>query len=172
MEELKRKIEAAMSKDIQNFDKLKQNVKITITEEGLRIELLESEKGVFFESGRSDPTKPGSEILAMLGQQLGELSNKVVVEGHTDSAPFGREDYGNWELSSDRANMARRLMHRQGLRPDQVVQVRGFADQHLRKPEYPLDSSNRRVSVIVRFNDLEPGSSETSGSPGRPLTHK
>jgi chemotaxis protein MotB len=164
MDELKRRIEAAMSKEIQNFEKLKQNVKITITEEGLRVELLESEKSVFFESGRPEPTEQGAEVFNMLGHQLGALPNPVVIEGHTDSAPFGREDYSNWELSADRANTVRRLMHRQGLRADQVVQVRGFADQHLRKPEDPRDASNRRVSVIIRFRDLAPASSSESAS--------
>ena len=74
------------------------------------------------------------------------------MEGHTDSKPYaGSGAYSNWELSSDRANAARRLVQANGIRPDQVTQVRGFADQRLRKPEDPLDPSNRRISLIVQY---------------------
>ncbi len=80
------------------------------------------------------------------------LPNKLSIEGHTDSQPYAPSaSYGNWELSSDRANAARRVMQANGIRADQVTQVRGFADQRLRKPESPLDPSNRRISVIVQY---------------------
>src|SRR6266487_6090417 len=78
----------------------------------------------------------------------------VSIEGHTDSKPFsGKRNYGNWELSTDRANSARRLMQQQGLGEKQIAQVRGFADQLLRKPENPVDPSNRRISLIVQYTD-------------------
>jgi chemotaxis protein MotB len=81
---------------------------------------------------------------------LGKLPNNISIEGHTDSKPFARNrNYTNWELSSDRAHAARRLMEENGLRPRQVTQVRGFADQRLRKPQDPEDPANRRISVIV-----------------------
>ncbi len=62
-----------------------------------------------------------------------------------------RRNYGNWELSADRANAARRLMQGNGVGADQVKQVRGFADQRLRNTADPLDPSNRRISVIVQY---------------------
>jgi hypothetical protein len=74
-----------------------------------------------------------------------------LIEGHTDAKPFaGKSSYSNWELSADRANAARRLMQQSGLRPDQVSQVRGFADQRMRNAKEPLDPSNRRISIIVQ----------------------
>jgi chemotaxis protein MotB len=97
--------------------------------------------------------------------ELGKLPNKVSIEGHTDSKPYaGIRDYGNWELSTDRANAARRLMQQKGVGLDQVSQVRGFADQKLRKADNPLDSSNRRISLIVQYivKDLD----EDSTKPG------
>ena len=76
----------------------------------------------------------------------------MAIEGHTDAKPYAqRGDYGNWELSADRANAARRLMQQNGVRADQVTQVRGFADQKLRKPDDPSDPSNRRISLIVQY---------------------
>jgi chemotaxis protein MotB len=90
--------------------------------------------------------------LVTLAQELSKLPNKLSIEGHTDSQPYAPSaTYGNWELSADRANAARRVMQENGIRGDQVSQVRGFADQHLRKPEAPLDPSNRRISLIVQY---------------------
>jgi chemotaxis protein MotB len=59
--------------------------------------------------------------------------------------------YGNWELSTDRANTARRLMESNAVNPSQVVQVRGYADRKLRKPLQPDDASNRRITVIIQY---------------------
>ena len=91
-------------------------------------------------------------MLVTLAQELGKLPNKLSIERHTDSTAYApTASYGNWELSADRANSARRLMAESGLRPDQVTQVRGFAAQRLRKPDAPEDPSNRRISIIVQY---------------------
>ena len=100
----------------------------------------------------------------MLAGELGKLPNTLAMEGHTDSKQYsGGKNYGNWELSSDRANAARRLMTQYGIRVDQVTQVRGFADQRLRKKDAPLDPSNRRISLIVQY--LKKKSDETADKP-------
>jgi chemotaxis protein MotB len=151
---LKEKIEKAMSQEVRDFSKMKDYVNITVTEEGLRIELLENASGLFFESGSATPSALGGVLFAKLAEQVGALPNLVVVEGHTDARPFARSgDYSNWELSTDRANSVRRLMQQHGLRGDQVTQVRGYADQQLRKPDAPEDPSNRRISILVRKMD-------------------
>ncbi len=151
MSSLKEKLEQAVKRSPE-FEKLKDNVTMTVTGEGLRVELIESEKGMFFESGKPDPSQLGRELIERLAQELGKLPNDILIEGHTDAKPFvGRGGYSNWELSSDRANAARRLMDAGGLRSNQVVQVRGFADQSLRDTEHPDSASNRRVSVIVKY---------------------
>ena len=135
-----------------DFDKIKNHIDMTVTSEGLRIELMESATTTFFGSGSTEPNADGQEILNLLAQQLGSLPNKIPIEGHTDSKPYTKAgNYGNWELSSDRANAARRLMQLHGIHEDQVMQVRGFADQHLRKKDVPLDPSNLRVSLIVQY---------------------
>lgn len=153
MNKLKEELEKAISQ-MPNFDKLKNQIEITVTPEGLRIELLESATGTFFDLGSSEPNKDGRDLLALLAVELGKLPNKLSIEGHTDSKPFsGKRNYGNWELSSDRANSARRDMQQKGLGEKQVAQVRGFADQFPRKPNNPFDPSNRRISVIVQYLD-------------------
>ncbi len=127
---------------------------MSVTGEGLRVELLESEKGIFFDSGSGNPSEVGEELIAKLAEQLVKLPNQLLIEGHTDARPFNkRKDYTNWELSVDRANAARRIIEAHGARPDQIVQVRGFADQNLRNRDNPEDASNRRISVIVRYQN-------------------
>jgi chemotaxis protein MotB len=156
MSKIKDALENAVRK-VPDFDKIKDHIEMTITPEGLRIELIETETGIFFQVGNSAPSESGKELLSLLAQELGKLPNHLSVEGHTDSKPYaGRREYGNWELSADRANAARRLMQRTGLRGDQVSQIRGYADQMLRKQDKPLDASNRRISVIVQNLESKP----------------
>jgi chemotaxis protein MotB len=146
------------------FDKLKDQIEITITDEGLRVELLESPKGTFFENGNSDPTAALRDVLSILSVEAGKLPNPISLEGHTDSTPFSdSSSYGNWELSTDRANAARRFMEGAGLRPAQVVQVRGFADRKLRKPQQPQDASNRRISILIQYQSAMEKAVTTAG---------
>jgi chemotaxis protein MotB len=172
MPRLKEELTKAV-RQIANFEKFKNQIDMTVTSEGLRIELMETESGTFFDSGSAAPTGNGKELLRMLAQELGKLPNKVSIEGHTDSKPYaGKSDYGNWELSADRANAARRLMQTNGLGNRQVTQIRGYADEKLRKPTDPFDPCNRRISVIVQYivkndddEDKTAGSSPVEGSP-------
>jgi len=151
MSQLKEELQKVV-RQVANFDRLKNQIEMTVTQEGLRIELLESSSGTFFESGSSELNTDGRDLLVALAQELGTLPNRVFIEGHTDAKPYvGTNGYSNWELSSDRANTARRLMQVNGLREDQVSQVRGFADQKLRVPSDPLEPSNRRISLIVQY---------------------
>jgi chemotaxis protein MotB len=137
------------------LDKLKNQIEITVTAEGLRIELMETAKGTFFELGSAVPTPALRGLIGVLAPELGKLPNNISIEGHTDSMSYaeGRK-YDNWDLSSDRANEARRLMQAQGIRANQISQVRGFADRQLRVPQHPEDPSNRRVSLIVQYQVL------------------
>jgi len=165
MAKIKEQLQMAIK--LTDFEKLKSHIEMTITTEGLRIELSESAKGAFFDSGSAKLNGDGSEMLITLAQELGKLPNKLSIEGHTDSQPYSSATYGNSELSSDRANAARRVMQANGIRPDQVTQVRGFADQRLRKPDAPLDPANRRISLIVQYivkNDEEADAKPSAGT--------
>jgi chemotaxis protein MotB len=151
MAKLKEQLQKSI-RSINDLDKLKKNIEMTVTAEGLRIELLESEGGTFFDSGSAVLNNSGQELLTLLAAELGKVPNHISIEGHTDAKPYtGKSSYSNWELSADRANAARRLMQQSGLRGDQVSQVRGFADQRLRNLKDPLDPANRRVSIIVQY---------------------
>ena len=166
MPRLKEELQKAI-RQVNNFDKLKKQIEMTVTAEGLRIELLESASGTFFESGSAAPNGNGEELLIALSEELGKLPNKVTIEGHTDSKPYsGVKEYSNWELSTDRANAARRLMQAHGVRADQVTQVRGYADQKLRTPEDPLEASNRRITLIVQYVAKEDPDENEAGAEG------
>jgi chemotaxis protein MotB len=145
-ERLEREIKAR-----KDLEKLWKQIEITITPEGLRIELLEDRNGTFYESGSARLSDSGQELLGLLASELKTLPNCLLIEGHTDATQYANGgDYSNWELSADRANAARRLMQRNGVRADQVTQVRGYADQLLRVKANPADPSNRRITILVK----------------------
>src|SRR5579863_7077337 len=150
MQKLKEKLEQEI-KAKADLKKLSKQIEITITPEGLRIELLEDKNGTFYQSGSARLSDSGQELLALLGAELKTLPNSLLIEGHTDAARYSDDtSYSNWELSADRANSARRLMQQDGVRADQVTQVRGYADQLLRVKSNPYDPSNRRISILVK----------------------
>src|SRR5581483_3579141 len=162
---LKKKIEESIRK-MNDLKALQNQIQVTITPEGLRIELLETKDGTFFDTGKAALNQHGRELLEMLAGQLGGIPNRISIEGHTDAQPYASKDgYGNWELSTDRANAARRVMQNSGLRKDQVSQVRGYADQKLRVPDNPLDPSNRRVSLIVQYLTVAPAALPPNAKP-------
>jgi chemotaxis protein MotB len=165
MEKLKQKLADSMQK-MPQFKAMKDNISMSVTGEGLRIELLETEKGMFFETGSTDPSPFGRVVMTKIAQQLSEVPNRICIEGHTDSHPFvSGGAYGNWELSADRANASRRWMETHGLRSGQVGQVRGYADQKLRKPQAPTDFSNRRISLIVEYETMAANRSPAGAVP-------
>jgi chemotaxis protein MotB len=137
---------------LPRYEELSKRIDVAVTEEGLRIELREAPDDGFFSSGSAAMKEDTVQLLQVIAAELGKLSNRVAVEGHTDSAPYATNNgqYTNWELSSDRANAARRVLVGSGMTVAQVEAVRGYADTRLRTPETPLDPSNRRISIIVR----------------------
>jgi len=150
MKKLKEKLEAEI-KAKKELEKLSKQIEITITAEGLRIELIEDKNGVFYQSGSPQLSASGQELLNLLAGELKTLPNSLLIEGHTDATQYSTDaNYSNWELSADRANSARRLLQQGGVRGDQVSQVRGYADQFLRVKSNPYDPSNRRISILVK----------------------
>ena len=153
MSKLKDKLAMAV-KDSAALQKIKNQVVFSVTNEGIRVEMLEGESSTFFESGSPQVTEFGRDVISKLAEEVGKLPNTVMIEGHTDSKPYGGRDYSNWELSSDRANAARRWMQQNGMRPDQVTQVRGYSDQTPRENISPDDPSQRRITVIIQYQPL------------------
>jgi chemotaxis protein MotB len=150
---VQQRIEDAL-RSLPNFQKIRKNVLVSVTGEGLRIDLMESEQGTFFISGSPTPTPAGTRLLSALAAELGKMPNQLVIEGHTDARPFRSlpaSQWDNWDLSTTRANAARRLLEDSGIRTGQIVELRGFSDRRLLNPADPNDPRNRRISVVVRF---------------------
>ncbi len=130
---------------------LRDQIEFKLTSEGLRIELIDRAGSSFFDAGRSALRGESVSVLSVIAEEIGKLENDVVIEGHTDALKYlPGATYGNWELSSDRANAARRVMELKGVNPGQVRAVRGFADTQLHVQDDPTDPRNRRVSIVVR----------------------
>lgn len=150
MEELAAKLRSAID-DMPGLNILKKFLQLEITREGLRIQLIEGSQNVtFFKKGSATLSLKGELILKTIAMELSNLSNRLVIEGHTDGADLALpENYSNWELSADRANAARRAMMESYLKEGQVYQIRGYADNKLRIRENPLDPRNRRITILV-----------------------
>jgi chemotaxis protein MotB len=157
VEKLQEQIRKAIVQQ-KELDKLKDQIELKMTNEGLRIELIEGKNGTFYQSGSPKLSPSGQELLGLLAKQLSPLPNHLQIEGHTDAKPMGgaTATYSNWELSSDRANAARRSLQQDGVGSTQINQVRGYADQLPRVVD-PLDPSNRRVSILVQFLEAPAG---------------
>ena len=155
LERAARRIREELEKDAA-FKSLGKQVEVQMTKEGLRIELVDSAESMFFDSGSAHVKADTERMLGLIARELGNLNRPVIVEGHTDARPYaGTTGYTNWDLSTDRANSARRIMEASGLKPEQVQAVRGYADRHLRVAGDAFDSRNRRVSIVVPLEAIK-----------------
>jgi chemotaxis protein MotB len=129
----------------------KDQIRISITSEGLRIEIIDTQNRPMFKTGSSRLESYAQDILREIGAPLNDVDNRVSIAGHTDAAPYqgGETGYSNWELSSERANAARRELAAGGMKEDKVLQVRGLADVLPLNRNGPDQASNRRISILV-----------------------
>lgn len=147
-QELKERIE--QNETLQEF---KDQLLIDITDEGLRIQIVDRSGRPMFDSGRAELKYYTQELLFELAKTLGSVNNKLSLTGHTDATPFnGRPGYTNWELSADRANTARRALVAGGVRSEQIARVVGLSDSVLFDTDNPTAPINRRISIIVLKN--------------------
>ncbi len=156
MQETKDKLEKMIEQD-SVLKEFKNQLKIDITPEGLRIQIVDQDKRPMFDAGSSHMATYAEAILRKVAPVVNELPNRLTVLGHTDSRPFGsgRGDYSNWELSADRANAARRMLNASGIAEDKVMRVSGLADSVPFNPQDPADPINRRISIILLKKDVE-----------------
>ena len=136
----------------EGIQHLQDQVEIKLEPDGMKFELQDTTASFFFDVGTADLKPDAVSILTVIAAELGILPNKVVIEGHTDSRQYAPGNkYTNFELSTDRANSARRILVENGVKPEQVIQVTGYADSNLRNKMDPYDDSNRRISIKVRY---------------------
>lgn len=135
------------------FSNLLDQIKMEIVDEGLRIEMVESNDDVFFEIGTAELRPEAKKLLAIIEKNIVNIPNKIIIEGHTDARPYSNNGggYSNFELSADRANAARRSLVEDGLSAGRIDEVRGYADTELLDKNDPFNLVNRRVSIIIKF---------------------
>lgn len=124
-------------------------VLVDITAEGVRIQIVDTEGSAMFSAGSAAPTPKAREILQLVAENINDIPNRIVVEGHTDAAPFRGARTSNWELSTERASSARRALEAFGIDPERIARVVGYADQELLIKFDPKDARNRRISIIL-----------------------
>jgi len=155
------KAAAAIKERIENTPGLadmKDSLMVDQTSEGLKIQILEQQDKPLFESGSATPLPSTKKVLMQVSEVIQPLTNELSVRGHTDSVPYGPgADYTNWELSADRANAARKVLQNAGMPPSRMNNVLGKADTDPLIPEDPRDGRNRRISIILLYDDIASG---------------
>jgi len=150
LEQIKQDLDKQIKADAA-LDKFKNQIFMDITTDGLRIQIVDEKNRPMFDSGSADMAPQTRQLLNTIGKVLSGLNNRLRIEGHTDSRRFGGgpAGYGNWELSSERANAARRAIVGGGLDESRIAFVAGFADSIQLNPVDPTDPLNRRISLMV-----------------------
>ena len=136
--------------EIPELNDMQDSLMIDYSPDGLRIQILDDEDIPMFAAGRAVLNDHGRKMLAIIANVITKMPNLVVVTGHTDSSGGSRPTYGNWELSGDRANTARRVMVEFGLGAEKIAKVSGKADREHLFPEKPNSVLNRRISIILQ----------------------
>jgi chemotaxis protein MotB len=156
LEDLKKKVGAAIAAN-ERLAAMAQQIKLDMTRDGLRIQIVDDQNRPMFASGSAVVQPYMRELLKEIGQVLGDVPNRLTLEGHTDALPFagGDRGYSNWELSSDRANASRRELVAGGLADDRVLRVQGLASSQPFDSADARSASNRRISIIVMNREAE-----------------
>jgi len=147
-------MKAKLERIIENNPKLKQfkkQLKLDITSEGLRIQIVDEQNRPMFDSGSAVMKDYTRDILREIGKTLNELPNKISLSGHTDAVQYasGERGYSNWELSADRANASRRELLAGGLEEGKIIRVVGLGSAVPFDRDNPNSAVNRRISIIV-----------------------
>ncbi|MBI5408218.1 MAG: OmpA family protein [Nitrospirae bacterium] len=132
------------------LEESKDQVLVDTVEGGVRIQMTDKDGSLMFERGSNMLSHKAREILHVIGQNINNLPNKITIEGHTDALPYARSDYSNWELSTERASSARRELEFNGLDPQRIERVSGYADNDPLIKDNPTDPRNRRISIILK----------------------
>jgi chemotaxis protein MotB len=153
--ELLRRLTDDLAKLLQKDPESQNSVKLDLTSDGLRINVFDSSQKPIFEPNSARFTTYGAWVFSTLAWEIGRYPTFTVeLGGHTERGhPPLREDYGDWELSADRANAARRKLLQHGVAPPQIYKVSGLGDTQPMENTRPTDEINRRVSVQLRVQE-------------------
>ena len=156
LENLQEKIESMLDANAK-LAEYKDQIKLERTPEGLKIQIIDAKNRPMFKLASSSIEDYAKMILRELAPVVNELPNKVSINGHTDALPFpsNRSGYSNWNLSSDRANIARYELTEGGLAEDKILRIVGLASSIPYNQQNANDPMNRRISIIVMNKKTE-----------------
>lgn len=163
MRELAEKFRNAVM-NTPELEEYRDQILMDMTEDGLRIQLVDKQGQPMFEAGSAEPAGHTQEILLALAEAFEGVPNPLSISGHTDARPFVREDYDNWFLSADRANEAREVLRRAGLGNERIAQVSGYADTVPFDQDDPRSPINRRISLTLLSQEAVTKISDREGS--------
>ncbi len=143
---LRRKIRSAVE---EKMGALESQVMVDVLRDQVKIQIVDEEGSLMFQKGSAQPTDKARQILKLVAENIKDTTNRIVVEGHTDSLPYRGDQITNWELSTSRASAARRELESHGVEPSRIARVVGYADQELLTPKEPRNPRNRRISIIL-----------------------
>ncbi|MBF0291564.1 MAG: OmpA family protein [Nitrospinae bacterium] len=149
------------------LDDIKDQVLMEVTDEGLKIQIVDNAGRPIFNLGSDKPTDRAKEILKIVSAHIKDLPNPIVVEGHTDSAMFRTGEITNWELSTGRASSSRRELEANGLAPGRFDKIVGYADKQLLVKDDAFDPRNRRISLLIK--SLPPEKAKKAELPSLPM---
>lgn len=180
LEQLKEKIKEMIEAN-PKLAEVKDQIKLEITQEGLRVQIIDNKNTPMFKLASSEAEPQIRLILRALAPVINKLPNKITINGHTDSRPFplNEKGYSNWELSSNRANAARQELNHGGLAEEKILRVTGLSASIPYNPGDLQDPMNRRISIIVMNKKTEQHVLQEAGNkpaatdnnPAPPLTH-
>ncbi|MDR1397325.1 MAG: OmpA family protein [Desulfarculales bacterium] len=119
---------------------------------GIRIQIVDKTGNPIFAVNSSELNENGKKILSLVGSHIKSLGQKVAVEGHSDSMAYSSNRMTNWDLSTNRASAARRSLEQEGLSPDCIMRVTGYAATQPYIKDMPADPRNRRISILLYSN--------------------
>ncbi|CRI55118.1 flagellar motor protein MotB [Pseudomonas sp. CCOS 191] len=161
LQELQNKVE-----ENPQLQKFKDQILFEITQDGLRIQIMDAENRPMFDLGSARLQPYFEDILLAMADTIKAVPNKISISGHTDAKPYsGTGDFGNWELSANRANAARRALVAGGYPDEQVARVVGYASSSLFDRANPFNPVNRRIDIIVLTKKAQ---RDIEGEQGKP----
>jgi len=173
----KEKSEAPTSEAIEEKIKTEVNAKLAdvrdqvmvdLFEGGVRIQLVDKEGQSLFPVGASEPSPKAKKILGVIAENIKSLDNRIAIEGHTDALNYSTSRYTNWELSTERASAARKELEKNGLNPDRLMMVAGYASTEPLIKDNPNDPRNRRISIILLNNKVAAAGTQQPAPPAAP----
>ncbi|QXI38035.1 flagellar motor protein MotB [Pseudomonas xantholysinigenes] len=163
LQELQNKVE-----ENPQLQKFKDQILFEITQDGLRIQIMDAENRPMFDLGSARLQPYFEDILLAMADTIKAVPNKISISGHTDAKPYsGTGDFGNWELSANRANAARRALVAGGYPDEQVARVVGYASSSLFDRANPFNPVNRRIDIIVLTKKAQRDIEGEQGTPGQ-----